>query len=60
MAQNIHVGGVFGLWSNDPPDAEFCRLLETVFDSSETHIVSFANPYLGGESTNTVYLAYKA
>jgi spermidine synthase len=59
MAQKIRSGGVFGLWSNDPPDGEFSRLLESVFDSSENHIVSFPNPYLGGESTNTVYLAQK-
>ena len=60
MAQKMRSGGVFGLWSNDPPDGEFSRLLEIVFNSSETHIVSFPNPYLGGESTNTVYLAHKA
>ena len=59
MAQKIRAGGVFGLWSNDPPEIEFSRLLETVFDSLETHIVSFPNPYMGGESTNTVYLAHK-
>lgn len=60
MARKIRPGGVFGLWSNDPPEIEFSRLLETVFDSSETHIVSFPNPYLGGESANTVYLARKS
>ena len=57
LAQKIHPGGVFGLWSNDPPEAGFSRLLDSVFDSSEAHIVSFPNPYTGGESTNTVYLA---
>jgi spermidine synthase len=57
MAQKIYPGGVFGLWSNNPPESEFSALLDSVFSSSEAHIVSFANPYLGGESTNTVYLA---
>jgi len=57
LAQKIHPGGVFGLWSNDPPEVGFSRLLDSVFDSSEVHIVSFPNPYTGGESTNTVYLA---
>lgn len=60
MAQKIHPGGVFGLWSNDPPEAGFSRLLDSVFESSETHIVTFPNPYTGGESSNTVYLARNA
>lgn len=59
LADKLHPGGVFGLWSNDPPDDEFVRLLETVFQFTESHIVSFPNPYQGGESSNTVYLACK-
>jgi len=59
LSDKLHPGGIFGLWSNDPPDAEFTRLLESVFYSSESHLVTFANPYTGGESTNTVYLASK-
>lgn len=53
-------GGLFGLWSNDLPDPEFSKLLDSVFDSSEAHTVYFPNPYSGGESTNSVYLAFKA
>jgi spermidine synthase len=60
LAGKLHPGGIFGLWSNDPPDAGFMRLLDTVFQSSESHIVAFPNPYTGGESSNTVYLAHKA
>lgn len=59
LADKLHPGGVFGLWSNDPPDAGFTDLLESVFQSSESHIVTFPNPYTGNESTNTVYLAHK-
>ena len=59
LADKLHPGGIFGLWSNDPPDTEFIRLLDTVFQSSESHIVTFPNPYTGGESSNTVYLAHK-
>ena len=59
MADKLHPGGVFGLWSNDPPDDAFTCLLETAFQSAESHIVTFPNPYSGGESTNTVYLAHK-
>jgi len=60
LSDKLHPGGIFGLWSNEPPDAEFMRLLDTVFQSSESHIVSFPNPYTGGESSNTVYLAHKS
>ncbi len=60
LADKLHPGGIFGLWSNDPPDAEFIRLLDTVFQSSESHIVTFPNPYSGGESSNTIYLAHKS
>ncbi len=59
LADKLHPGGIFGLWSNDPPDAEFTRLLDSVFQSCESHIVTFANPYTGGESSSTIYLAHK-
>ena len=57
MARKIVPGGVFGLWSNDLPDADFVAHLEPIFDEVEAHIVRFANPYSGGESTNSVYIA---
>ncbi|MCW8963034.1 MAG: spermidine synthase [Gammaproteobacteria bacterium] len=60
LADKLHPGGVFGLWSNDPPEAEFSALLDAVFESSESHIVTFPNPYQGGDSSCTVYLAHKS
>ena len=60
LADKLHPGGVFGLWSNDPPEAEFTRLLDAVFRSSESHIVTFPNRYTGGESSSTIYLAQKS
>jgi len=59
LAGKLHPGGVFGLWSNDPPDADFTGLLATIFQYSESHTVSFPNPYTGDESSNTIYLAHK-
>lgn len=59
LSDKLHPGGLFGLWSDDPPDAAFTRLLDSVFQASQSHIVTFPNPYLGGESSNTVYLARK-
>ena len=60
LADKLHPGGIFGLWSNDPPEAQFTALLDTVFMSCAAHVVSFPNPYSGGESTNTVYIALKS
>jgi len=57
LANKLYPGGIFGLWSNDPPEQKFMELLDSVFASSESHIVRFPNPYTRGESTNTVYLA---
>ena len=56
LARKLHPGGVFGLWSNDAPDAAFMALLDAVFHSAESHVVSFPNPYTGRQSSNTVYL----
>ena len=60
LAASLHPGGVFGLWSNDPPNDAFSSLLDEVFASAEVHLVTFPNPYTGGESSNTIYLAYRA
>ncbi len=59
LAKKLRPGGIFGLWSNDPPEAEFSRLLESIFVSCQAHIVTFPNPYQDGESSNTIYLARK-
>ena len=53
----LQPGGVFALWSDDPPDAGFEVVLGEVFTSAEAHVVTFANPLTGGESANTVYVA---
>jgi spermidine synthase len=60
LAAHLHPGGVFALWSNDPPDEEFTSTLTTVFAQAAAHVVDFDNPLQGGTSTNTVYLARTA
>jgi spermidine synthase len=60
LAARLKPGGVFGLWSDDPPEASFTRLLDSAFGSCAAHVVKFPNPYTGGESSNTVYLARNA
>lgn len=59
LAAQLHPGGVFGLWSDDPPDADFVALLETVFTRVAAHPVSFSNHYTGGSSANTIYLGHR-
>ena len=59
LAASLHPGGVFGLWSNDPPDERFTGLLNEVFSSAKSQRVTFPNPYTEGESSSTIYLAYK-
>ncbi|MYS23515.1 hypothetical protein GA0115240_15333 [Streptomyces sp. DvalAA-14] len=56
LADRLHPGGVFALWSNDPPDEEFTAVLAEVFAEPEARVVAFDNPLQGGTATNTVYL----
>jgi spermidine synthase len=57
LARHLHPGGVFALWSDDPPDPDFLRVLAEVFTTADAHVVTFPNPLTGGESANTVYVA---
>ncbi|MDY0908575.1 spermidine synthase [Microbacterium sp. CFBP9034] len=57
LDRHLSPGGVFALWSDDPPDAEFMAELAEVFDDCAAHVVDFDNPVTGGTSSNTVYVA---
>lgn len=57
VARHLLPGGIFGLWSNDPPDADFKATLGEVFDRPEAHVVRFPNPLVGTDSACTVYVA---
>ena len=57
LAARLHPGGVFALWSDDPPDHDFERVLTAVFATAQSHVVTFDNPLTGGRSANTVYVA---
>jgi spermidine synthase len=57
LADRLHPGGVFGLWSDDAPDGRFVAVLDEVFESSTAHVVTFPNPLTGGTAANTVYVA---
>jgi len=60
LAAHLHPGGVFALWSDDPPDAEFLQELQTVFATARAEVVTFPNPLLDHDSASTVYVARKA
>jgi spermidine synthase len=60
LAARLPTGGVFGLWSDDPPDEPFLADLRTAFPGAVAHTVPFANPYTGGTSANTVYVGRRS
>ncbi|SNR82083.1 Spermine/spermidine synthase [Haloechinothrix alba] len=57
LAAHLRPGGVFTLWSNDPPDDEFTEALTGCFAEAGAEVVRFPNPLQGREATATVYLA---
>lgn len=57
LAAHVRPGGVFALWSDDPPEPSFLDALRAVFDRVEGHTVEFDNPITGGTSRNGVYVA---
>ncbi len=59
LARHLHPGGIFGMWSDDPPDADFLKALGEVLPNPEARTVQFPNPLLDRESSSTVYLANK-
>lgn len=57
LARHLSDGGVFALWSDDPPDADFQAVLGQVFTEPTAEPVTFPNPITGGESSSTIYVA---
>lgn len=60
LAEQLHAGGVFALWSDDAPDEGFLSHLAEVFEAADAHVVKFPNPLLDRESASTVYVARKS
>jgi spermidine synthase len=59
MSAHLRPGGTFAMWSDDPPDKDFTALLDQVFTDVEAQRIWFDNPFIDGQSSNTVYLATK-
>jgi spermidine synthase len=57
MAQQLKPGGVFAMWSQNPPDPLFIELLESVFATVSSELVSFYNALAQVEASNSVYIA---
>jgi spermidine synthase len=57
LADRLNPGGVFALWSDDPPDQDFISVVERVFASCEAHVITFPNPITRGVAASTVYVA---
>lgn len=57
LAGHLRPGGVYALWSNDPPDDGYLGVLGQVFVDVAAEVVSFHNPLQARQATNTVYLA---
>ena len=60
LAGHLRPGGVYSLWSNDPPDDAYLAVLSEAFVDVTAEIVSFPNPLQEREASNTVYLATKS
>lgn len=57
LARCIRPGGVFSLWSNDLPDAEYLAVLNGAFDTAVAEVVVFDNVLTGGTAESTIYVA---
>ena len=57
LAESLRSGGVFSLWSNDPPDDPYLASLSAVFDRAAAEVVTFPNPLTGNDTSSTIYVA---
>jgi spermidine synthase len=60
LAEHLRPGGIFALWSNDPPEEAFKAALAGAFASSAAHVVTFENASGDRDASNTVYIGVKA
>jgi spermidine synthase len=59
LARHLRPGGVFALWSNDPPDDAYLAVLSEAFTEVAAEVVPFPNPLQDRAAANTVYLSRK-
>jgi spermidine synthase len=57
LADRLHEGGVFAVWSADPPEERFLDGLRSVFADVQVRECAFYNPLLNQDDVNHIYLA---
>ena len=57
LTNHIAPGGVFALWSADPPDDAFMASLGASFETVRAESIEFFNPVVDSPDTNTIYIA---
>ena len=57
LSRRLKDGGIFALWSNDPPDTVFLEKLRSQFETASAEAVTFHNPLLEEDCVQTVYIA---
>lgn len=57
LADRLHSGGAFSVWSADPPEEPFLDGLRSVFADVHVRECAFHNPLLGRDDVNYIYLA---
>ncbi len=57
LSRHLRPGGVFALWSNDPPDDAFVDDLRTAFATATAHVVTFRNFLIDADTHSTIYVA---
>ncbi|MET0968994.1 MAG: spermidine synthase [Tardiphaga sp.] len=60
LAGQLKPGGVFALWSNDPPDAGFVAIMKAVFGGVAAHVIAFDSLHGAEDVSNTVYVGTKS
>ncbi len=58
LAAQLKPGGVFALWSNDPPDQAYRAVLDAALAKARADVVTFPNPIDGREEACTIYVAH--
>jgi hypothetical protein len=56
LSGQLKPGGIFALWSNDPPQEEFLGRLRQHFARAQAEEVVFFNPLLEEDCVQTVYI----
>jgi spermidine synthase len=59
LATHLAEGGVYALWSNDPPDQAYLDILVGAFSDVAAEVVTFPNPLQDCEAAATVYVGTK-